>query len=149
MVNENNTNENHDHLMGLIKKLTNVVHQNDAHPATHATTEHPKKRSKKSKAKMERAEAHRQYIEEHPLTPEAKMQKAAESKARRDEAGGDKAYKLLQKARKAAARLARDEEAQEAAINAHRDPNDNGPVKWGRAQGGQEQFRGVPSEYAI
>ena len=37
------------------------------------------------------------------------MHKAAESKARRDEAGGDKAYKLLQKARKAAARLARDE----------------------------------------
>ena len=100
-----------------------------------------------------RAEAHRQFIKDNPLSPEEIKAKAAASKARREADGvvdrvkgqSNKEYKL----QRAAARLARDEEAQEAAINAHRDPNDNGPVKWGRAQGGQEQFRGVPNAYAI
>ena len=80
--NQNNTEETHNHLMRLIDKLAHVVHQDDAHAPTHATTEHVKKRSKKSKAARERAEEHRLYKENHPLTPEAKMQKAAESKAR-------------------------------------------------------------------
>ena len=45
------------------------------------------------------------------MTPEQRKEKAAASKARRDEAGGDKAYQLQKKARIAAERLARDEEA--------------------------------------
>ena len=148
------SDKNHQHLMMYTNKLTNVVHQDDAHAPTHSTTEHVKKRSKKSKAARERAEEHRLFKENNPLTPEAKMKKAAESKARRDEAGGDKAYKLLQKERNAAAKLARDEEAQHAEIVRHSrsmgvDLPLEGPVKWGRAQGGQEQFRGVPNAYAI
>ena len=107
----NNTNENHDHLMSLTKKLAHVVQQDDLHAPTHATTEHVKKRPKKSKAARERAEAHRQYIEDNPLSPAQRAEKAAVSRARREAAGGDKAYQLQKKANKRAERLARDEEA--------------------------------------
>ena len=79
------------------------------------------------------------------------MQKAAESKARRVAAGGDEAYKAQKKARRAAERA---EEILHPEIVRHSrslglDLPLEGPVKWGRAQGGQEQFRGVPNAYAI
>ena len=149
--NANNTEENHDHLMRLIQKLTHVVHQDDAHPATHATTEHPKKRSKKSKAKRERAEEHRQYFAANPLTPAAKMQKAAESKARRDAAGGDEAYKAQKKARRAAERLARDDGGQEQKEPGYESyytaPRPSEPTPGYESYHGQ--YKGVPNAYAI
>ena len=105
------SDKNHQHLMMYTNKLANVVHQDDAHPPTHASTEHVRPRSRKSVEQRRRAEAHRQYIEDNPLSPEQRAEKAAASKAKRDAMGivdrvkgqSNKDYKVQQAARRTAA----------------------------------------------
>ena len=107
------SDKNHQHLMMYTNKLANVVHQDDAHPPTHASTEHVRPRSRKSVEQRRRAEEHRQYIKDNPLTPEQRAEKAAASKARREASGivdrvkgqSYKDYKSQQEARKAAATI--------------------------------------------
>jgi len=137
------TEENHEHLMMYVDRLTHVVHQDDAHAPTHSVKEHVKRRSKKSKAVRERAEAHRQYFEDNPITVEQRMQKAAESKARREAAGGDEAYTLQKKERLKAMKKARQ------ALLPMRDV-DLPDAEFDPGSGGyMTQFRGVPSAYEI
>ena len=110
-----------------------------------APTEHVPKRSKKSKAKRERAEARRQYFAANPLSPAQKIEKAAESKARQDAAGGDMEYKLQKKARKAAERAAATVHGM-SDYEAH--PEDAALYDQANVHL-QTRHRGVPSEYEI
>ena len=143
------SDKNHQHLMMYTNKLAHVVQQDDAHPATHASTEHVKPRSGKKVEQRRRAEERRLEHAAHPLSKEQKMAKAAESKARRDAMGivdrvkgqSNKDYKVQQAARRAAATVHGMSEYE---------PHPEDAALYDQANVNlQTRHRGVPSEYAI